>query len=66
MMDAWKDVINGRCFWRFGASSACSILDTYCFFFFKGAGGCGVLGNFKSGSDVAVGCYPAPRMRERG
>ena len=28
--------------------------------------GVDVWGNDKSGSDVAVGCYPAPRMRERG
>ena len=26
MMDAWKDVLNGRCFWQFSAS--CSILGT--------------------------------------
>ena len=41
MMDAWKDVLNGRCFWRFSAS--CSILDTlynYVEIGVKGAGGC--------------------------
>ena len=40
MMDAWKDVLNGRCFWRFSAS--CSILDTYNYVEIgvKGAGGC--------------------------
>ena len=27
MMDAWKDVLNGRCFWQFSAS--CSILGTF-------------------------------------
>ena len=38
MMDAWKDVLNGRCFWRLSAS--CSILDTYVEIGVKGAGGC--------------------------
>ena len=40
MMDAWKDVLNGRCLWRFSAS--CSILDTcnYVKIGVKGAGGC--------------------------
>ena len=27
MMDAWKDVLNGRCFWRFSAS--CTHRHTY-------------------------------------
>ena len=39
MMDAWKDVLNGRCFWRFSAS--CSILGcNYVKIGVKGAGGC--------------------------
>ena len=54
-------MLNGRCFWRFGAS--CSNIRHVIYFYVeigvKGTGSYGgldVWGNYKSGSNVAVGC----------